>query len=258
MLLKKIRLENIRSYLAEEINFPESSVLLSGDIGSGKSTVLLAIEFVLFGLSQGMGNALLRNGQDRGSVELHFSLDNKNIVIKRTIKRTPIGVTQDSGYLVINNEKIEGTATELKAKIIDLLNYPKELLTKSKSLIYKYTVYTPQEEMKTILLSDKNSRLETLRKVFGIDKYKRITQNSEFFIKQLKTKTREFEIRIEPLDKKTIEKNEKQQELEKATEEIKNIQKNYEKNILQLNDKKQEINQIEESIKLRNKTKNEL
>jgi aspartyl/asparaginyl-tRNA synthetase len=94
----------------------------------------------------------------------------------------------------------------LKARIIAILNYPKELLTKSKSLIYRYTVYTPQEEMKTILLGDKDSRLETLRKVFGIDKYKRIMQNAEIFIKNLKAKNREFEIRIENLDRKNIEK----------------------------------------------------
>lgn len=258
MLLKKIRLENIRSYLAEEINFPESSVLLSGNIGSGKSTILIAIDFVLFGLSPGMGSALLRNGQERGNVILHFEIDNKNIVIKRTIKRTSTGVTQDSGYLIINNQKMEGTATELKAKIIEILNYPKELLTKSKSLIYKYTVYTPQEEMKTILLSDKDSRLETLRKVFGIDKYKRITQNSELFLKQLKNKTKEFEIRIETFDSKTIEKQEKEKKLEKIIKEIKEIQIKYEDLSLQLNNKKQEIINIEEETKQRNQTKNKL
>src|SRR3989344_111154 len=168
MLLKKIKLENIRSYLSEEIIFPEGSVLLSGNIGSGKSSVLLAIDFVLFGLNPGMGSALLRNGEDKGSVELHLNIDSKDIVIKRNIKRTQTGVAQDYGYLITNNEKIEGTATELKARILALLNYPKELLTKSKDLIYKYTVYTPQENMKTILLGDTDSRLETLRKVFGI------------------------------------------------------------------------------------------
>ena len=52
MILKYIKLENIRSYLNQIIEFPTGSVLLSGDIGSGKSTVLLAIEFVLFGVKR--------------------------------------------------------------------------------------------------------------------------------------------------------------------------------------------------------------
>ncbi len=188
MLLKKIKLENIRSYLTEEINFPEGSVLLSGNIGTGKSSILLAVDFVLFGLSPGIGNALLRNGKEKGSVELHFILDNKEFIVKRTLKRKKNSVTQDYGYLIEDNKKIEGTATELRARILNLLNYPKELLAKSKDLIYRYTVYTPQEEMKAILLGDKDSRLDTLRKVFGIDKYKRITENSDIFLKSLKNK----------------------------------------------------------------------
>ena len=41
MKIKQIILDNIRSYEHQEINFPEGSTLLSGDIGSGKTTVLL-------------------------------------------------------------------------------------------------------------------------------------------------------------------------------------------------------------------------
>ena len=52
MIIHSIKLHNIRSYLEEKIEFPKGSTLLSGDIGSGKSTILLAIEFALFGLKR--------------------------------------------------------------------------------------------------------------------------------------------------------------------------------------------------------------
>ena len=70
MIIKKILLENIRSYTNQEIEFPEGSILLSGDIGSGKSSILLAIDFALFGLRKGnlSGASLLRNGMDKGTV----------------------------------------------------------------------------------------------------------------------------------------------------------------------------------------------
>src|SRR3989344_3758194 len=163
MLIKKIKLENIRSYVNEEIDLPLGSTLL-------------AVDFALFGIRQGelSGNALLRNGTNEGLVELHFELENNNIVIQRRLKRTQNSVVQDSGYIMINNERQDKSAIELKQDILGLLNYPKELLTKHKSLIYRYTVYTPQEEMKSILLGEKDTRLDTLRKVFDIDKYKRI------------------------------------------------------------------------------------
>jgi len=258
MLIKKIKLENIRSYIFEEIEFPEGSTLLSGNIGSGKSSVLLAIDFALFGISPGIGTALLRKGQERGSVELYFSIDNKDIVIKRTLKKTNTGVSQDEGFLIINGEKIEGSATELKAKIIQLLNYPMELLTKSKSLIYKYTVYTPQEEMKAILIGDKDSRLETLRKVFGIDKYKRIIQNSELFVKNIKSKTKEFDIRIESFDLKINEKREREEELVKTKNELKMILIEYDKVDFSIRKKREELTQVESQTNERNRTKNAL
>ena len=76
MILKSIKLKNIRSFLDEKIGFPTGSLLLSGDIGSGKSTILLAIDFVLFGLRRGelSGSDLLRHGKNSGSVELVFSV----------------------------------------------------------------------------------------------------------------------------------------------------------------------------------------
>src|SRR3989338_1324761 len=102
MLIKSIKLENIRSYLNQSIEFPDGSLLLSGDIGSGKSTVLAAIEFALFGIKRGelSGAALLRNGKKQGSVELKFNIDGNDIIIKRGLKRGKEDVAQDSGYII--------------------------------------------------------------------------------------------------------------------------------------------------------------
>ena len=86
MLLKYIKLHNIRSYEDAEISLPSGSVLLAGDIGSGKSTILLAIEFAIFGAKKGELPAytLLRHGKKEGSVELKKNVDRRDIMIKRT------------------------------------------------------------------------------------------------------------------------------------------------------------------------------
>ena len=204
MKLKKIILENIRSYINQEIEFNNGITLLSGDIGSGKSTVLQALDFALFGIQKSLvsGQALLRNGSTKGSVELHFEIENLPIVIKRNLKKSKDSVVQDSGYIIKNGTKLDATAVELKQNILELLNYPQELLTKSKSIIYRYTVYTPQEEMKSILLGDKESRIETLRKVFDIDKYKRIQENSKILITYFKSENKARTIQIQDLPEK--------------------------------------------------------
>ncbi|QQG38740.1 MAG: AAA family ATPase [Candidatus Woesearchaeota archaeon] len=221
MLLKKIRLKNIRSYMDQTIEFPLGSLLLSGDIGSGKSSVLLALDFALFGLQPGTltGSALLRNGEKRGEVEINFVVDNKEVIVKRSLKRTSYSIVQDEGYVEINGQRQPLTPVEIKQMVLDLLNYPSELLTKSKDLIYRYTVYTPQEEMKHILLDKREARIDTLRKVFGIDKYKRMKENVEIVIKALKEKRRELAGMIIDLEDKKLVKKEKEiilKELEKS------------------------------------------
>lgn len=194
MLIQELKLKDIRSYLAETIVFPQGKVLLAGDIGSGKSTILLAIEFALFGLIRGDvdGTALLRNGAREGSVQLTFLLD-KPYTIFRSLKRTKDSVTQDEGWLETNGAREVGTATELRAKVLDLLGYPKSFLTKSKSFLFRYTVFTPQEEMKRILLDDKDARLETLRRVFDVDKYRRVKENAGIYCRTLREKKKWLE-----------------------------------------------------------------
>jgi exonuclease SbcC len=201
MLLKSLRLENIRSYTNESIEFNEGSSLLLGDIGSGKTTILLALEFALFGFIKGdvSGTTLLRHGKNDGSVELKFNINNQDIIIMRRLKRKKDTIAQDSGYIVMNNKKFEGTPVELKSKILALFGYPEELLNKNTSLIFRYTVYTPQEEMKNILFESREERLDILRRIFNIDKYKRIRENALAYAKELRTMRKILEGKVQDL-----------------------------------------------------------
>jgi len=212
MLLKSLKLENIRSYTSQTINFDDGATLLIGDIGSGKTTILLAIEFSLFGLIKGdvNGSTLLRHGKREGSVELHFELNGKNIKIQRKLKRgKDDSVTQESGQIVTDNKVFDATPIELKSKILELFGYPEELLNKNAGLIYRYTVYTPQEEMKRILFESKEDRLDTLRKIFNIDRYKRIRENALTYAKELRNTKKITEAKIQDLEqlKEALAKN---------------------------------------------------
>ena len=260
MKLNKIRLHNIRSYLNEEIDFSEGSVLLSGDVGSGKSSILLAIDFSLFGLRKGdlSGGSLLRNGKNNGFVELHFNVDNKDVIIKRSLKRKNKTVVQDVGYIVKDDVRKEGTALELKNDILYLLNYPKELLTKSKSLIYRYTIYTPQEEMKAILLGDREIRLDTLRRVFGIDKYKRVKENTDKFLVKLKERMRFLSGFIFDLEEKIKEKEERKDKLDELVDYLKKVDNEINEFVKKIGVKEKELVELDNIIKEFNELKSEL
>jgi DNA repair protein SbcC/Rad50 len=260
--INKIVLENIRSYTNHEIILPEGSTLLWGNIGSGKSSILLAVDFALFGLQRGnlTGASLLRNGESQGTVELYFEVEGKEIIIKRALKRSKSSISQDSGYIIQNGIKEEKTALELKQKILEILNYPKELLTKNKSLIYRYTVYTPQDEMKNILLGPKEDRLDTLRKVFGVDKYKRIKQNARVVLSSLKNKKKLYEGMAADLPDKIIDKEfkekekillqDKLEELKPTLIELEDKIKSKKQEIKEAEEKKEKINELKKKIEL--------
>jgi len=257
MKLKKISLNNIRSYETAEIEFPEGSILLSGDIGSGKTSILLAIEFALFGLQPGQrGSALLRNGKDTASAKIEFEVNQKEIIIERTLKKAKT-VSQDYCSITINGEKRELSVTELKNLVLELLNYPKEF-AKKQNLLYKFTVYTPQEEMKQIILQDSKTRINTLRHVFGIDKYKKILENTAIVITKLREEKRMKQGMIINLDLDKENLISKETELETKKDNLISIEKELTLKKAIREKIQEEKNEISEKIQEKNKFQSEI
>ncbi len=260
MLVKKIRMHNIRSYVDEEISLGPGSTLLAGDIGSGKSSILLAMEFALFGIKRGTlgGDFLLRHGAREGSVEISFLIENKEIAIKRTLSRKKDSVGQSNGYIIVNGIKKDLTPQELKSEVLMLLGYPSELLSKSEDLIYRYTVYTPQEEMKAILLDAKGDRIDTIRKIFGVDRYKRIKENSAVFVQALREKRSALEGITYNLEEKKKLSEATEKDILDTADSIKRVLPALEDAKKKLLAKKKEIILIEDEIKKLNEFRSEL
>lgn len=253
MKLKKITLNNIRSYLQQEIEFPEGSTLLSGDIGSGKTSILLGIEFALFGLQPGQrGSSLLRNGENEGGVVIEFEIDGREIVIERTLKRGKT-ISQDYCAIMIDGQKEEISVMELKNRVLELLKYPQEF-SKKQNILYKFTVYTPQEEMKQIILQDPATRINTLRHVFGIDKYKKILESTAIITSKLREEKRMKEGLTENLEKDREDLAAKEEELEAKHYNLTSIEKELflktEKRKKVQEEKEEIVRKIEEKIKL--------
>ncbi|MBI5065875.1 AAA family ATPase [Candidatus Woesearchaeota archaeon] len=260
MLVNSIFLENIRSYSTQNIDFSKNSTLLKGDIGSGKSTILYALEFALFGILRGelSGESLLRHGAKNGRVMLDFNVGNDRIIIERTLKRSKDSVEQSAGSIVINGVKQEYTPVELKARIFDFLGYSKGNVTKSKNLIYRYTVYTPQEEMKKIIQESNEVRLNLLRNIFDLDKYKRIRENVSIFLKNLREQKKYCEGSLIDFEEKKKECEEIKKMLSQKTTELELASQKTKEVLEKLEAKNKELKALEESKQALNKTKQEL
>jgi len=256
MIIKRIRMKNIRSYTDQEIILPLGSTVLAGDIGTGKTSILLAIEFALFGLQPGQkGSSLLRNGTKEGSVLLEIEVDGKNIIIERGLKRGKT-VSQSFARIETNSMKKEMSVTELKSKILEILNYPKEFSRKT-NLLYRFTVYTPQEEMKQIILEPPEVRLNTLRHIFGIDKYKRVRENTLIFASKLREEIREREGEIKNLEDLRKKLQEQKHSIASLENNIRILNKELEKRREERKNAEKEIEEVEEKIKKKEKYEKE-
>ncbi len=258
MRLKRLELKNFRSYKDAVLEFPLGKILFEGDIGSGKSSILYAIEFALFGLGDLKGDSLIRVAEKKCSVELTFEINGKEYRVGRTLEKKGRGISQTEGYLIEDGVKNYYSSTELRAKILDLLKFKESVKTKSSSVIFRYAIFTPQEEMKEILNLKAEDRLQTLRRAFGIEDYKIAKDNAKILLNELKNRIKFIEGEVADLEevkkehKETVEKiAEYKTELNKSEEE----KKIYEKKILSIDEK---LISMEEKILEVNKLKSEI
>ncbi len=189
MILKRLTLQNIRSYRSNTIEFPLGISLFEGDIGSGKSTILMAIEFALFGLGSYQGGSLLKTDASKGAVSLLFSVNGDDYSIERTLERKKGGVQQGKGHIRGPQGTMHLSPSELKEKILEILGFNEPPNPKAGSVIYRYAIFTPQEEMKEILIKKADERLQTLRKALHLEDYQIARDNSEVLAAYLKTKS---------------------------------------------------------------------
>ncbi len=196
MILNSIVIENIRSYLHEEVVFPRGITLFEGDIGSGKSTILMAIEFALFGLGSQKAESLLAKKSETGFVILDFSVDDKKYEIKRTLIRKRTGISQDpkNSWIKTAGMKELLSPSELKQRVLQILKFNEPADPKAESRIFRYTIFTPQEAMKEVLF-DPVKRLETIRKAFGIEDYSIADSNANNVLAEIKTKIEVLQVK---------------------------------------------------------------
>ena len=250
MIIKSLELENIRSYEKARIDFPLGTMLFEGDVGSGKSTILLAIEFALFGLGNQKGASLLRVGAKEGSVTLKFEVDGQEYEVHRSLVRRGRGVQQgDEGYVKTSQGVKNLSPSELKQEILDILKFNEPPNPKAQSVIYRYAIYTPQEEMKAILWARPTQRLQTLRKAFRIEDYRIATDNATNLAKAINKKINFLRGQASDLEekKKSIEEKENavkenQKLLEKYRQEEKELKE-------KLEEAKKELSKLQEDEK---------
>jgi exonuclease SbcC len=217
LILKQIKLENIRSHPASTIDLNKGISVFTGRTGCGKSTILMAIEYALFGSECGIPlNAILRRGSQIGKIILEFEEKGKNYTVIRGLKRSGKTIAVDNSNLKIlhDNEEIQllGRTNDINQKVLEIIDYPADIKPKD---LFETTSYTRQDEIRALLEMTAEKRQEHIDKILQLSKYKDTWDNMKdvvsFFTNEIAEKKGRLEqlqnlqAEIIKLEKKIIE-----------------------------------------------------
>ncbi|MEM3731286.1 MAG: SMC family ATPase [Candidatus Bathyarchaeia archaeon] len=189
MKIEVVQLENIRSHVKSTIPFTKGFNCLVGGLGCGKSSILYAIDFALFGDPIGRSyEYLLREGTETGKVTVQFAQNGKSYKISRGLKRRGKGISQDldelklfEGETLIASMKSEAIAEQIKS--ITGLN--KEL--------FREIVWVRQEHLKELLDAPSRERQRRLDELFGLSDYETAWSNLAGYQREYEGEKRAYE-----------------------------------------------------------------
>lgn len=184
MELRRLALRNLRSYTEATIELGPGTTLIAGDVGSGKTSLLYAVEMALFGFAEVDDAAhLVRHLAPDAEVALTLGDgDHEYELRRRFVRRHRKG--RDVFEPVENSYRADGartqySATELRQRAIGLLGFPDNPNPRSHSDLWRWAVYVPQERMRDVLDQDDEERLETIRKALGVEQYRTAAENAQ-------------------------------------------------------------------------------
>jgi exonuclease SbcC len=228
MLVHSISVKNIRTYNdgnETRLDFPEGVTLLEGDIGSGKSTLLYAMEFALFGFSDMKGSHLLSEGRREGSVSISFESGGDVYTIDRGLKAKGDNVVQEDCFITTNGERTRLSPSDLKERVVSILGFNEPTHPTAESLVYRYAVFTPQEQMKEILVRKAEERLHVIRRVLGAQSYQVAAENSDLVEKGVKRLAYGLKKASEDIEEKKDEQDEMFRAVARLESELPGLEK---------------------------------
>jgi len=189
MKVEIIHLENIRSHVKSTVPFARGFNCLVGGLGCGKSSILYAIDFALFGDPIGRSyEYLLREDSNIGKVTVQFVQNGKNYKISRGLKRRGKGISQDldelklfEGEDLIASVKSDAVAEQLKA----ITGLDKEL--------FREIVWVKQEHLKELLDATPRDRQKRLDELFGLSDYETAWSNLAGYQREYEGERRAYE-----------------------------------------------------------------
>lgn len=221
-MIKRIKLINWRSHKSTELEFERGSNVLVGKMGAGKSSVINAICFALFGTFPELQRreATLSNiitdrptKQNFAKVELEFIHNNDVYRVERVIYA---GNKTNEAKLYKNNRLIAGPkVSDVNKRIEEILEIDYELFSRA--------VYSEQNQIDYFLKLNPSERKTKFDELLDIERYEKVRKNAVTLRNSLRAllESQRGILNEQKKSFSTEELSKLQEELTKLNEEIK-------------------------------------
>jgi len=183
-MITKVSIKNWRSHEDSEFVFGPGTNALLGIIGSGKSSVLDAVCFCLFGTFPNLQARKLKiedvisrkpEPKGRAEVEVQFESGGKKYSVKRVIERSK-GTTYSE--VRENGKIIESPNTSRVNELV-------EKLLKVRYELFSKAIYSEQNGMDYFLTIPRGQRMKKIDELLGMDKFEKARQGCVALVNRL-------------------------------------------------------------------------
>jgi len=249
-MITSIELSDFLSHEKTTIDLEDGVTIFVGENGAGKSSIIDAITFSLFGKHTRKSNkGLIRRGNNQGYAKIKFSIKDKQYEAERKINSK--GSLNAALFEVIDNNRVQIAAGERKQFKESMTEQVEKIVGMSFEKL-KIASIVQQGELNSIINAKPKEFKELLNSIIGIDKLDIASESMKKITKEFREENRTEsgydDSQIDILEN-MIQEN--QNNLDNATNAKRNLE------LLKTNLEK-EITKLEDEVTLEKEKKNKI
>ncbi|MDO8339710.1 MAG: SMC family ATPase [Candidatus Burarchaeum sp.] len=186
-MIRRVKLTNWRSHESTELSFGKGTNIIVGIMGAGKSSVLEAISFSLFGTFPALQQKKLKltdlimnrpHEKEEARVELEFDADGKSYISARTIGRKK---GSGNAELRSDGKLLESGPERVNELVAKLLKIDYDLFTRA--------IFSEQNRIDYFLTLAPGDRKRKIDELLGIDRFETARSNVRTLVNRFKVES---------------------------------------------------------------------
>lgn len=241
-MIKSVVLENWKSHEKTELEFTKGTNVLIGQMGAGKTSVMDAITFALFGTFPALQSRKIKLDQcimdkpvkkDRARVKLVFSLNDSEYEIVREVSRgkgTTVSEFRKDGALIE-----QGSSQRVTDAIVKEIQVDYELFSRA--------VYSEQNQIDYFLQIPAGQRKKKIDELLKLDRLEKARSTLTTVISRLKSQAKDKQRALQEFEEEDLEKK-----IKSLEEDLESIKKKGTSLLLNLEEKRKTLKEVSDNL----------